>query len=187
MPGYGYPPYPPPPPYGYTPGPPVDVLGRPLAEWWKRLVAHLLDGLLTTAAMVVAAIPVVLIAVTQLEIDSDTGEVTKGLVPVVLAAAGWFVIVTAGGFAYYSLMNGSSRGQTLGKRVLKIQVRDVATGGPIGIGRGFMRYLVEWLLASFGSGVGTLLDGLWPLWDPWRQALHDKAANSVVIDVGDAS
>jgi uncharacterized RDD family membrane protein YckC len=30
-------------------------------------------------------------------------------------------------------------------------------------------------------GLFTLLDGLWPLWDRARQALHDKIAGSVVV------
>ena len=29
----------------------------------------------------------------------------------------------------------------------------------------------------------TLLDGLWPLWDPNRQALHDKIVGSAVVRV----
>jgi len=35
----------------------------------------------------------------------------------------------------------------------------------------------------FFFGLFTLLDGLWPLWDPNRQALHDKIAGSVVVRV----
>ena len=29
--------------------------------------------------------------------------------------------------------------------------------------------------------VGSLLDLLWPLWDPRNQTLHDKAAGTVVL------
>jgi len=36
-----------------------------------------------------------------------------------------------------------------------------------------------WLVAG---GFFMLLDDLWPLWDkPWQQALHDKAAKTVVV------
>ena len=32
------------------------------------------------------------------------------------------------------------------------------------------------------SALFTLVDCLWPLWDkPWQQALHDKAAKTVVV------
>jgi uncharacterized RDD family membrane protein YckC len=79
-------------------------------------------------------------------------------------------------------MNGSEKGQTVGKMVMKIQVRDENTGGPIGYGKAALRTLVYLVLAAFTCGVGGLLDGLWPLWDPKRQALHDKPANSLVVD-----
>ena len=39
------PPFPPPPAYGYAVGP-VDRFGRPLADWWQRLVAILIDGII---------------------------------------------------------------------------------------------------------------------------------------------
>src|SRR5688500_10810915 len=71
----------PPPPYpgggGYAPpGAPMSQFGRPLAEWWKRLVAILIDGL-------ILAIPVWIIfgllfagATTTVEVDPATGELT---------------------------------------------------------------------------------------------------------------
>ena len=31
--------------------------------------------------------------------------------------------------------------------------------------------------------LASMLDGLWPLWDPRKQAWHDKAAGSVVVRV----
>ena len=67
---------------------------------------------------------------------------------------------------------------------LNIRVRDLDGGGPIGVPRGVVRELVA-LVPGFVPFVGfvwTLVDNLWPLWDPRRQALHDKAVNSVVVD-----
>ena len=78
------------------------------------------------------------------------------------------------------MLNGNEQGQTLAKRWLGIQVRDATTGGSIGVGKGFIRYLVVLALA-FTCGIGTLLDALWPLWDERRQTIHDKAASSIVI------
>ncbi len=65
--------------------------------------------------------------------------------------------------------------------ILKIRVGNINTGGPIGTGKGFVRYLVV-LLLSLPFGIGTILDGLWPLWDDRRQALHDKVVNSAAVD-----
>jgi uncharacterized RDD family membrane protein YckC len=86
--------------------------------------------------------------------------------------------------AYYAVLNGSEMGQTFGKRVLGIQVRDAASGGPIGAQRAGLRYVMVGLFRIIPFfGLFSLLDGLWPLWDPNRQALHDKVAGSVVVRV----
>jgi len=66
-----------------------------------------------------------------------------------------------------------------------IHVRDAASGGPIGADRAGLRYIVVGLFRIIPFfGLFTLLDGLWPLWDPRRQALHDKIAGSVVVSAG---
>jgi uncharacterized RDD family membrane protein YckC len=36
-------------------------------------------------------------------------------------------------------------------------------------------------LLSLPAALFVLLDGLWPLWDGRRQALHDKAAGTNVV------
>ncbi len=83
------------------------------------------------------------------------------------------------------MLNGSEMGQTFGKRAMYIQVRDVGgSGGTIGAQRAALRYVT-------GRAVPDrpvlralhALDGLWPLWDRHRQALHDKIAGSVVVRV----
>ena len=65
-----------------------------------------------------------------------------------------------------------------------IAVRDAAGGGQIGAARGLGRGMI---MSAFVFGpillVPWALDMLWPLWDPARQALHDKAARTVVVDV----
>lgn len=84
---------------------------------------------------------------------------------------------------YQTFMNGSTRGQTVGKMVLKIQVRDEATGGPIGYGKAFLRWLVGAALSLVTCGIGSLVDALFPLWDNKRQTIHDKAVSSLVVEV----
>jgi uncharacterized RDD family membrane protein YckC len=63
-------------------------------------------------------------------------------------------------------------------------VRDGATDGSIGPARAAMRYIVVGMfqIVLFFL-LFTGLDGLWPLWDREQQALHDKIAGSVVVDV----
>jgi uncharacterized RDD family membrane protein YckC len=199
--GGGYPPQggqPPPgqyPPQGPPPGQypgqqpyqqmqPMSPQGRPLAEWWKRLLAYLLDSLVVgvPATIIMAAIGVGAFAGSDLECDPVTGVCTGDTTGFFVVYLTSYLVVGVLAFAYLTFMNGSERGQTVGKMALKIQVRDEVTGGPLGYGKAAVRTLIYLVLSLFTCGIGFLLDGLWPLWDPKRQALHDKPAGSLVVD-----
>jgi uncharacterized RDD family membrane protein YckC len=82
------------------------------------------------------------------------------------------------GLAYFTFFEGGPRGQTLGKMALGIRVVDFSTGGPIGYGRGIVRYL-----GRIVSGIVCLLGYLWMLWDREKQTWHDKIATTVVVPV----
>jgi uncharacterized RDD family membrane protein YckC len=140
----------------------VDAFGRPLAPWGHRLGAYLIDEVFIRV--------VALCAVFALGLRHQFG----GRILWLLMAA-----------AYYAVLNGSETGQTFGKRVFGIQVRDATgEGGTIGVGRAGLRFVTVGLFRIVPFfGLFTLLDGLWPLWDPRRQALHDKIAGSVVVRV----
>jgi uncharacterized RDD family membrane protein YckC len=173
------PPFPPPPPSPSAYGPPpsayppagptggrgsgqaaLDAFGRPLAGWGQRLGALVIDELFIFIVTFCAAF-------------------TLGVRRTFAGAA--MSLVMAG--AYYAVLNGSEMGQTFGKRAMRIQVRDAAgSGGTIGVQRAALRYVTVGLfrIVPFFAFF-TLLDGLWPLWDRRRQALHDKIAGSVVV------
>jgi uncharacterized RDD family membrane protein YckC len=205
-PGYGTPPgYPPPgyPPPGYGPpgypapgylppgyGPPsfnpaapgtrIDpVLNQPLAPWWKRLVAIIIDGVILGLTFFVIAL--VIGAAAAGHTTSNTNQNPSG--GSILGAI--FVLSLIGAIPssiYYAAMNGSRRGQTVGKMALGISVRDARTGAAIGFWRALARFLItvvfQWLLY-----IPYILDSLAPLWDVRRQAWHDKVAHSVVVDL----
>ena len=80
---------------------------------------------------------------------------------------------------YFTVMIGGARGQTVGQMAMGIRVIDFNTGGPIGYGRAFLRWLV-----SIVSAIVILLGYLWMLWDPRKQTWHDKAAHSLPVRVG---
>ena len=107
---------------------------------------------------------------------------------VIGAAEVRFSIMLLVALAYNGLLDGSEHGQTVGKRLLKIRTIDAGTGGMLGVTRGLGRAGISALL-QFISGFSllltlpSLLDVLWPLWDPQRQTWHDKAAGSVVVRV----
>jgi len=67
---------------------------------------------------------------------------------------------------------------TIGKKAMNVRVIDTTTGGPIGAGRAFIRYVI---LAITGE-ICTL--GYWsPFFDGTKrkQGWHDKVANDFVV------
>ena len=94
-----------------------------------------------------------------------------------------FAFGVAVGVTYFALLNGGRRGQTLGKMVWNVRVRDAATGGPLGVPKAAVRYLAPTLVFLIPI-LGFFLwvaDGVSPLWDRRRQAVHDKLAGSMVV------
>jgi uncharacterized RDD family membrane protein YckC len=95
---------------------------------------------------------------------------------------------TAVWFAY-EVPGSANSGQTLGKRLLGIKVVRVESEERLGFGRAFRRWgrLGLPTLLWYCCGAGFLLqviDCLFVTIDrPLRQALHDKAANTVVVRV----
>jgi uncharacterized RDD family membrane protein YckC len=80
--------------------------------------------------------------------------------------------------AYFTYFWGGPQGQTLGARALGIRVIDLQTGGPIGYGRAFVRFL-----GTIVSAIVIYIGYLWMLWDPEKQTWQDKFAGSIVVPV----
>jgi uncharacterized RDD family membrane protein YckC len=83
----------------------------------------------------------------------------------------------------------ATSGQTLGKRIMHIKVVRVETLEPVGYGRAFRRWarLGMWTTLWWCYGIGLLfqlIDSASVLFDrTLRQALHDKTAHTVVVEV----
>ena len=123
----------------------------PRAGFWKRFLAAFIDGL------IFGVINVVLVAAFKVAGDA------LGLIASI---------------SYYTVLEGGPRGQTLGKMALGIRVIDADSGGPIGYGRAFVRYIGRIL-----SAIVIFLGYLWMLWDRERQCWHDKLAGDYVVPV----
>jgi uncharacterized RDD family membrane protein YckC len=146
----------------------VDSLGRPLASWAKRILAILVDFLLLSALLSWfghAVFPNLLSSSATIYNSVPQSQA--------LSFLGISFLVWVG---YLSLLGSSRRGQTLGMMLYGIAVRDL-DGGPVKVGRAIIRSVILVALSGF------LIDAFWPLWDPRRQALHDKPARTVVVDV----
>lgn len=171
--------------------------GMPLAGFGERLGAYLLDALVLAGVGLVLAIPtfiamfaVIAGAVSTIETDPVTGQVTNepnpGLFfgPVLLIEFGFLLLVLAAGYVYHVEMFGKT-GVTVGKRVMKLRL--IRTDNPAApITRGILAK--RWATQSLVGAVVPFfswIDGLWQLWDkPYQQCLHDKAAATVVVKVG---
>ena len=141
--------YPPPP---QTSMPTTGRASGPRAGFWRRFAGAFIDGILLG----------ILDAILRAILGTGAGSGIGFLVTIV----------------YFTWMIGSARGQTVGQMALGIRVIDFNTGGPIGYGRAFLRWLV-----SIVSALVFLLGYLWMLWDKEKQCWHDTAANDVVVPV----
>ncbi len=79
--------------------------------------------------------------------------------------------------AYFTLLPFWWKGQTVGKRLFGLRVVEL-TGKPLGLMTSFGRY------GGYAAGLATGGMGfLQALWDPNRQAVEDKLAHTVVVDL----
>ena len=137
-----------------------------LAGWWKRVGASLIDGIVLLPLLLIVGIALVRAA------------------PIAATLVGFVVE-----FMYLSLMWTKRNGQTVGAKALGIRVV-AADGSPMPVEMAYRRAAVlqlftaassmTWILKPLGS-VALLLNILWPLWDPQKQTLHDKAAGTIVV------
>lgn len=161
--------------------------GQPLAEFDKRLVAYLLDGLILGGVSLLIVVPLAICGFLFLlpPITTVNGEVVDGAVGFRVVAttlglwAGMLVLSLAISYAYYVELVLRTGGQTVGKRIMKIRIVPLDPAETLTRRHLGLRFLVQ---AAMGSVALTLLDGLWQLWDkPYQQCLHDKAARTVVV------
>src|SRR2546421_12708156 len=107
--------------------PPVSTQGPsgPRASFGRRFVAVLIDGILL--------------------------GIVSGIISAINRNLGYGV-ETLLSLAYFTYLEGSSSGQTIGKKAMGIRVIDFAGGGSIGHGRAFIRWI-----GRFVSAIACLL------------------------------
>ncbi|MFA1541230.1 RDD family protein [Actinomadura monticuli] len=189
QPGYGQPlPQAPPlPGYGAPGGPQNELAGR---------LARLGAGILDSIILGIVAVPAALVAIRwdKLTESAESGEpITDPTelynIPVLL---GGYLVVFILGFGYFTV--GHARwGQTIGKKAFSIRVVKAADLSAVTWGQSIVREAVVYAIsivtvvlnfltpAAGILGLVGLIDNAWILWDERRQALHDKAAGTVVM------
>ena len=173
--------------------------GDVLAEWWRRLLAWLIDSAITSVLALIVALPWLGEAVdvmrryldeaaaaassgaAQPDMGTFTLDLAEALVP--LSVAGLVVAVV------YQVVFLTWRAATPGKMLLGTIVRPVRGPGPVDVVTALKRQAITVLsfvmtliplLGAFAT-VLRILDPAWLLWDAKRQALHDKVAETVVV------
>ena len=172
------PPPPPPPPSGGAPPPPPPPYGQPamppggqppmmqpggamtvpgnLANPWLRIVGGLIDVVILT--VINAIISYVIL---------KNAQAVAGLLN---------LIIDLGYFGYFL----SQRGQTIGMMVFGFHVRDLQTGQYPSIGKAVLRGFIWNLEVGLTVCLVGIVGWAWQLWDPQKQAIHDKVAGTIV-------
>ncbi len=172
--------------------------GQRLAGWWQRAAAYLLDSVIVFAVSALLGLPFVRqIGAAYGRFFEDVQRATESGGTISPTGALADVSGPLLGFAVVSLLVSlvynagflKALAATPGKLALGLRVRLRDQRGPLSWGTVLVRWLAQ-NAASFLSvvpviggvaGIYPLLDGLWPLWDAKRQALHDKAARTNVV------
>ncbi|MDT5296050.1 MAG: hypothetical protein QOJ76_2930 [Acidobacteriota bacterium] len=194
--GFGAPSYTPPPaPFM----PPVNVTGYggavtsagvggyPFALWADRVVAALIDGLLVFAGIIVLYLVIAIIGGIGSAALGAVSENAGGIFGTGVCCT-FFVLPPLAAIMvglYNKVYLISSRGASIGQGVMNLKVV-MGDGGAVALNTSILRFLVQ-----VGLGIVPFLgiflqlaNLLWPLWDPQRQTLHDKAVGTFVIKKG---
>ncbi len=177
--------------YPKYPGPP-EPHGMRLAGLGARFVARLVDVL---ALIVLCSAANALFAYQWWQIFKPimrqvaAGETALNVPSEFSSLLLLMCVVTTAVWLAYEVPSTAASGQTLGKRIMGITVVRMENTEPLGFGRALRRWLrfgLPTLLWTF-CGVGFVLQlmdcGFAALDRPLRQALHDKAAATVVVQV----
>jgi len=74
----------------------------------------------------------------------------------------------------------SSQGASIGMMPFGFKVRDMATGQYPTMGKAALRGFIWVLEVGFTICIIGAIGWLWQLWDPQKQAIHDKVAGTIV-------
>lgn len=201
----GQTPYAPSSPYAYGAAPqvgwshsgPTTPDGAPLAEWWQRLIAVIIDALVSSILWAIAAsywINQLFETSRELLVTGASGDFDElaGLInelpPELASTMWWLVVIQVLVYGVYQVIFLTRWGATPGKMVMGIRVRRVNRPGPLTVVESLRRVaiMVSMLasrlvpLLNMVTNLASILDSLWLLWDPRRQTLHDKLADTLV-------
>ena len=156
------PPPPPPPSGGYQPPLPPSGSAAPMGGATGNLAS---PGMRIVGGLIDVVILIVVGVIIQVPLQKAQG--VAGLIGLAIDVAY---------FAFFW----SSRGASIGMMPFGFKVRDMATGQYPTMGKAALRGLVWCLEVGFTICIIGAIGWLWQLWDPQKQAWHDKVAGTIV-------
>jgi len=163
----------------YTPpaavyAPPAQAAYNPYGGFWLRVVASLLDsvivGAVTAPLAIIFLLPSILKIIEAAQADHEPSP--DLFVP-------FFVIIPLilfGLWLYEALLTSSSWQGTVGKRVLRLKVTDMA-GNKISFGRATGRFFLKILFRTFLTSLVYIVVAF----TERKQGLHDLIAGTLVM------
>lgn len=160
-----------------------------LAQWWRRLLAFAIDALILTLAT--GALWGRLLASFANRMSLAVNAYPNSRTPAARAAYGRVLSHTTGPYlivlvptiilaiTYYWLLTGYW-GTTIGKRSVGAWVVSATDRSRVSLRTSFLRALI-FVLGGEVIPLFFLVDNLWLTGDRRRQALHDKAARTLVV------
>lgn len=152
---------------------------RTYGGFWLRVVAHLIDGMITGIVLCALLIPLALM--------TGVGGALRGLHPgeqpdpaIIFAfiSSIWILILVGilGGWLYYAYCESSEWQATPGKKVLNLVVTDM-NGNRVTFGRASGRFFAKMISGLIPFGIGYIMAGF----TEKKQALHDMIASCLVL------
>lgn len=145
------------------------------ASMGNRLIAYILDGLVTSA-LALPSIIFYFIGISAMKSSYYEDSSEQGI-PFILIAILLYILP----LVYSLVKDGLSNGQSIGKRVANVKVVDVLTGKCCSKSSSCIRNLISGLLCIIP--LGFLIDPIMVMATDDGRKLGDKAANTIVINV----
>ena len=128
------------------------------AGFWIRFVAYIIDGVLLSIVQYMIG------SLFISDYDFTSGNLGVSFISLIV------------GIGYFAGLESSSRQATLGKMALNLKVVDTR-GQRISFANALGRYFAK-ILSVITLLIGFMMAG----WDPKKQALHDKLADTLVVE-----
>jgi uncharacterized RDD family membrane protein YckC len=172
--------------------------GQPLSGWWMRLLARIIDGIVTGIVFTLIGFTLItpdlldnIVAYFEDMMEAaESGQQFSGVLPPEITRDAVVLGLAIGVMSLvYEVLMLKFFGATLGKLATGLRVRLRDQPGPLSWGAAGIRGAI-WSGPGLLGGIRiigtlaslfTILNGLWPLWDNNKQAIHDKVAKTNVV------